>query len=39
METKEIVLPQGWSVDKIENGKIILKPQRLEMNFLKTSKI
>ena len=25
METKEIVLPQGWEVEKIENGKIILK--------------
>ena len=25
METKEIALPQGWEVDKIENGKIILK--------------
>lgn len=23
--TKEIVLPEGWKVDKIENGKIILK--------------
>ena len=25
METKEIILPQGWEVEKIENGKIILK--------------
>lgn len=25
METKEIILPQGWEVDKIENGKIFLK--------------
>lgn len=23
--TKEIVLPEGWEVDKIENGKIVLK--------------
>ena len=25
METKEIILPQGWEIEKIENGKIILK--------------
>lgn len=24
-DTKEIQLPQGWEVNKIENGKIILK--------------
>lgn len=31
METKEIVLPQGWEVDKIENGKIILKESKKEL--------
>lgn len=25
METKEIIIPQGWEVEKIKNGKIILK--------------
>ena len=25
MEIKEIMLPPGWEIDKIENGKIILK--------------
>ena len=24
-KVKEMVLPEGWVVDKIENGKIILK--------------
>lgn len=29
--TKEIVLPEGWEVDKIENGKIILKESKKEL--------
>ena len=24
-ETKEIIIPEGWEVDKVENGKVILK--------------
>lgn len=31
MEAKEIVLPKGWEVDKIENGKIILKETKKEL--------
>lgn len=31
METKEIVLPEGWEVDKIENGKIVLKEIKKEL--------
>jgi hypothetical protein len=27
MDTKEIILPEGWVVDKIENNKIILKEE------------
>jgi hypothetical protein len=30
MNSKEIILPEGWSVDKIENGKIILKESTLD---------
>lgn len=29
--TKEIVLPEGWEVDKIENGKIVLKESNKEL--------
>jgi hypothetical protein len=29
MNTKEIQLPEGWIVDKVENGKIILKEESL----------
>lgn len=31
MKTKEIVLPEGWEVDKIENGKIVLKETKKEL--------
>lgn len=31
METKEITLPKGWEVDKIENGKIVLKESKKEL--------
>lgn len=31
MKTKEIVLPEGWEVDKIENGKVILKESKKEL--------
>lgn len=31
MNTKEIVLPEGWEVDKIENGKIVLKESKKEL--------
>lgn len=31
METKQIVLPKGWEVDKIENGKIILKESKKDL--------
>lgn len=31
---KEIVLPEGWEIDKIENGKIILK--EVESKYPKT---
>jgi hypothetical protein len=30
MMTKEIILPEGWCVDKIEDGKIILKEPEKE---------
>lgn len=28
---KEIVLPEGWEIDKIENGKIFLKESKKEL--------
>ncbi len=31
MNIKEIVLPEGWEVDKIENNKIILKESKKEL--------
>lgn len=31
METKQIVLPEGWEVDKIENGKVILKESKNDL--------
>ena len=27
METKEIIIPQGWEIDKVEDNKIILKKE------------
>ena len=30
METKEIILPQGWEIDKVEDNKIILKENKKE---------
>jgi hypothetical protein len=27
MDTQEIILPEGWSVDRIEDGKVILKEE------------
>lgn len=29
--TKEIILPEGWEIDKIESGKIVLKESRKEL--------
>jgi len=31
METKEIIIPQGWEVDKVEGNKIILKESEKEL--------
>lgn len=31
MEQKKITLPEGWEVDKIENGEIILKESEKEL--------
>lgn len=31
IETKEIILPQGWEVDKVEDNKIILKESKKEL--------
>ena len=31
METKEIILPQGWEIDKVEDNKIILKESNKEL--------
>lgn len=31
MNTKEIVLPEGWEIDKVENNKIILKESKKEL--------
>ena len=31
METKEIILPQGWEIDKVEDNKIILKENKKEL--------
>lgn len=31
METKEIILPEGWEIDKVENNKIILKESKKEL--------
>lgn len=31
METKKIVIPEGWEVDKVENGEIILKNAKKEL--------
>ena len=31
METKEIIIPQGWEIDKVENNKIILKESKKEL--------
>lgn len=31
METKEIIIPQGWEIDKVEDNKIILKESNKEL--------
>lgn len=31
MKTKKIVLPEGWEIDKVENGEIILKESKKEL--------
>lgn len=31
MNTKEIVLPEGWEIDKVENNKIILKESKKDL--------
>ena len=31
MEQKEIIIPQGWEVDKVEGNKIILKESKKEL--------
>ena len=31
METREIILPEGWEIDKVENNKIILKESKKEL--------
>lgn len=31
METKKIIIPEGWEVEKVENGEIILKEVKKEL--------
>lgn len=31
MKTKEIIIPQGWEIDKVEDNKIILKENNKEL--------
>ena len=31
METKEIIIPQGWEIDKVKGNKIILKESKKEL--------
>lgn len=31
METKEIIIPQGWEIDKVEDNKVILKESKEEL--------
>lgn len=31
METKEIIIPQGWEIDKVEGNKVILKEGKKEL--------
>ena len=31
METKEMIIPQGWEIDKVEDNKIILKESKKEL--------
>ena len=31
METKEIIIPQGWEIDKVEDNKILLKKSKEEL--------
>lgn len=31
METKEIIIPQGWKIDKVKGNKIILKESNKEL--------
>lgn len=31
METKEIIIPQGWEIDKVKGNKVILKESKKEL--------
>lgn len=31
METKEMIIPQGWEIDKVKGNKIILKESNKEL--------
>ena len=31
MKTKEMIIPQGWEIDKVEDNKIILKESKKEL--------
>lgn len=31
METKEIIIPQGWEIDKVEDNKVIIKESKKEL--------
>lgn len=31
METKEITIPQGWEIDKVEDNKVFLKESKKEL--------
>jgi hypothetical protein len=32
MRTREIILPEGWDIDNISDGKIILKEKKSSLN-------
>ena len=31
MKTKEIIIPQGWEIDKVEDNKVIIKESKKEL--------
>lgn len=39
METKEIVPPQGWEIEKIKGDEIFLKEKRMPVDLSKDDKI